>query len=92
MLLNFEQIKSITQGAETVEQEKQIVNFYRFTDEERAIYSKTVFRQKAFATAGIRMEFETVSEENETGKYTSTNVDLLKRLSNLEKIVYGKNE
>ena len=40
----------------------------------------------------IRMEFETVSEENETGKYTSTNVDLLKRLSNLEKIVYGKNE
>ena len=62
MLLNFEQIKSITQGAETVEQEKQIVNFYRFTDEERAIYSKTVFSQKAFATAGIGMEFETDGE------------------------------
>jgi hypothetical protein len=38
------------------------------------------------------MEFETVKEDSTTGKYTSTNVDLLKRLSNLEKIVYGKDE
>lgn len=40
----------------------------------------------------LKMEFETVSEGSSTGKYSSTNVDLLKRLSNLEKIVYGKNE
>ena len=40
----------------------------------------------------LKMEFETISEDAETGKFTSTNVDLLKRLSNLEKIVYGKNE
>lgn len=40
----------------------------------------------------LHMEFETVNESNDTGKFTSTNVDLLKRLSNLEKIVYGKNE
>lgn len=39
----------------------------------------------------MRIELEsTVSED--TGKFSSTNVDLLKRLSNLEKIVYGKEE
>lgn len=40
----------------------------------------------------LKMEFDTISEESDTGKFTSNNVDLLKRLSNLEKIVYGKNE
>ena len=40
----------------------------------------------------LRIEFETISESGETGKFTSNNIDLLKRLSNLEKIVYGKNE
>ena len=40
----------------------------------------------------LKMEFDTISEESNTGKFTSNNVDLLKRLSNLEKIVYGKNE
>lgn len=40
----------------------------------------------------LRMEVESISEDNDTGKFTNTNVDLLKRLSNLEKVVYGKNE
>ena len=40
----------------------------------------------------LKMEVETISENSETGKFTSNNVDLLRRLSNLEKIVYGKNE
>lgn len=40
----------------------------------------------------LKMELETMSESSANGKYTSNNVDLLKRLSNLEKIVYGKNE
>lgn len=40
----------------------------------------------------LKMELDSVADENTTGKYTSNNVDLLKRLSNLEKIVYGKNE
>ncbi len=39
----------------------------------------------------LKLELDTRDEEY-TGKYTSNNVDLLKRLSNLEKIVYGKNE
>ncbi len=30
--------------------------------------------------------------ENSSSKFSSNNVDLLRRLSNLEKIVYGKNE
>ena len=40
----------------------------------------------------LRIEFETITESSDTGKFTSNNIDLLKRLSNLEKIVYGKNE
>ena len=59
MTLNLEQINSVTQGAEVVEQENGIVKFYRFTKEEQEIYSKTVFYEKTFATAGVQMEFET---------------------------------
>lgn len=59
MTLNLEQIKSVTQGAEVIEQENGIVKFYRFTKDEQAIYAKTVFYQKTFATAGVQMEFET---------------------------------
>lgn len=40
----------------------------------------------------LKVEFETLSETAETGKFTSTNVDLLRRISNLEKVVYGKDE
>lgn len=39
----------------------------------------------------LKMDFESATEEG-TGKFNTNNVDLLKRLSNLEKIVYGKNE
>jgi len=38
----------------------------------------------------LQRDFEDSFED--TGKFSSNNVDLLKRLSNLEKIVYGKNE
>lgn len=68
MTLNLEQIKSVTQGAEVVEQENGIVKFYRFTKEEQAIYAKTVFYEKTFATAGVKMEFET------DGKFLSFSV------------------
>lgn len=41
----------------------------------------------------LKMALESQEESSEsTGKFTTNNVDLLKRLSNLEKIVYGKNE
>ena len=35
------------------------------------------------------MELETLSKETGAGKFNSSNLDILKRLSNLEKIVYG---
>lgn len=40
----------------------------------------------------LKMEAELLKESSESGKFTSNNVDILKRLSNLEKVVYGKNE
>ncbi len=41
----------------------------------------------------LKISLESQEEDSSTnGKFSSNNVDLLKRLSNLEKIVYGKNE
>jgi len=40
----------------------------------------------------LKIELDSQEVEESTGKFVSNNVDLLKRLSNLEKIVYGKNE
>ncbi len=40
----------------------------------------------------LKIELESQEDESSSGKFSSNNVDLLKRLSNLEKIVYGKNE
>ncbi len=40
----------------------------------------------------LKLEIESFKETSEMGKFTSNNVDLLRRISNLEKIVYGKNE
>lgn len=40
----------------------------------------------------MKMILDTQEDANSNGKFTSNNVDMLRRLSNLEKIVYGKNE
>lgn len=40
----------------------------------------------------MKMAIEATEESGSSGKFSSNNVDLLRRLSNLEKIVYGKNE
>ena len=40
----------------------------------------------------LRLEIESIKESSEMGKFTSNNVDLLRRISNLEKIVYGKQD
>lgn len=40
----------------------------------------------------LKIELESQEDDSSNGKFSSNNVDLLKRLSNLEKIVYGKNE
>lgn len=59
MILNFEQIKEITIGAESVERDGEGIKFYRFTKSERELYSKRPFYEKTFSTAGVGMEFET---------------------------------
>ena len=40
----------------------------------------------------LKIELESQEDGENAGKIITNNVDLLKRLSNLEKIVYGKNE
>ena len=40
----------------------------------------------------VKIELNTMIEERSNPKYNSSNVDILKRLSNLEKIVYGNNK
>jgi len=37
----------------------------------------------------VKMENETLLENRESGKFNTSNLDILKRLSNLEKAVYG---
>lgn len=40
----------------------------------------------------LKIEVETVTEETGNGRFNSNNLDVLKRLSNLEKIVYGNKD
>ena len=40
----------------------------------------------------LKMELETAVEETGAGKFNSSNLDILKRLSNLEKVVYGNKD
>ena len=62
--LDFETVKSITLGAVRVEQDGELVRFYRFTEREEEYYknySKN-FYMKTFATAGVKLCFKTDSE------------------------------
>ena len=59
MKLNFNQIKSITQGAERVSEANGRIKFFRFNEEEQKLYSKSEFYPKTFSSAGIHMEFMT---------------------------------
>ena len=40
----------------------------------------------------LKIEVETVTEETGNGRFNSNKLDVLKRLSNLEKIVYGNKD
>ena len=59
MKLNYEQIKSITQGAVNIVETENGFTFHRFNKEEEEYYSKTSHAQKIFSTAGIQMVFKT---------------------------------
>ncbi len=65
MRLTFEQIKSITKGAARVISEDGKIKFLRFTEQQESLYREsgnTDFYKKTFATAGVRLEFETDSK------------------------------
>ena len=65
MKLSFEQIKEITTGAARVEEKDGIVNFYRFTKEQDALYGERTpgMYMKTLATSGIKLSFKTNSKK-----------------------------
>ena len=67
MKLNIEQIREITRGAVRITEEQDGFHFYRFTKEQEELYRMVSeeFFMKSKATAGIRMEFVTNSENLE---------------------------
>ena len=64
MKLTFEQIQSAARGVAYVSEENGLVRFHRFTPEQEELYShcSAEFYAKAFATAGVVLEFDTDSE------------------------------
>ena len=63
MQLSVEQIRSITTGAVSIEQEETGICFYRFNPEQRALYQPRVrlLAEKMLSTAGIQCSFRTDS-------------------------------
>lgn len=59
--------------------------------ENRELKEENTWLETEIRKLKIALEAQEDSGEN-AGKFSTNNVDLLKRLSNLEKIVYGKNE
>ena len=63
MKLSYDQICAITQGAVRIEQESDEIRFFRFTEAEQEMYRlrRKESYLRSFATAGIRLEFDTDS-------------------------------
>lgn len=63
MKLTFAQIKSAARGVAYVSEEKGLIHFHRFTADQEELYShcSPEFYAKAFATAGVILEFDTNS-------------------------------
>lgn len=63
MRLSYDQICSVTQGAVRFEHKHDIVRFFRFTEAEQEMYRQRREESylRSFATAGIRLEFDTDS-------------------------------
>lgn len=64
MNLSLEQIKDITLGAVRVEHNDHGYNFYRFTEEQQALYKNRSddFYDKTFSTSGVQLRFLTDSK------------------------------
>lgn len=63
MQLTFAQIRSITTGAVSLEQEENGIRFYRFNQEQRALFQPrvTYLAEKMLSAAGIQLSFRTDS-------------------------------
>jgi len=59
MELNYEQLRSVALGAVYTEEREDGIRFHRFRPEEKRLYEQRGLYPKLFATAGIRLEFET---------------------------------
>jgi len=59
MKLNFDEVKSITQGAARVEKGEKGVRFFRFNKEEEEAYSSSSHLPKTYSTSGVQMLFRT---------------------------------
>ena len=57
MLLTFQQINSITQGAFWLDNTDGLVGFHRFSREEEEMYAPTQFRGRSLSTSGIQLIF-----------------------------------
>lgn len=64
MKLNIDQIRKITRGTVRIEEKEDGVHFYRFTEAQNELYKsvRRDFGVKAYATAGVRLEFLTNSK------------------------------
>lgn len=62
MIVPYEQIASVTQGAVSIEQKEDGMHFHRFTKAQEEGYAKTRFHLRQYATAGIRLYFKTDSK------------------------------
>ena len=62
MQLSYEQIVGITQGAVYIDKNGESIQFHRFTPEQEAVYDKSEYHPKQYATAGIRLCFRTDSK------------------------------
>ena len=63
MKLNIDQIRAVCQGAVRIEETSEGVRFYRFTEEQEELYRLRGcgLYEKTFATAGMKLCFETDS-------------------------------
>jgi len=64
MRLSFEQIKSATTGISRIKEEADGIFFYRFSEEEEALYRQKrseSMTMKTFSTSGVRLRFRTDS-------------------------------
>jgi len=63
MKLDFAQIRSMTMGAVRIAETENGIRFYRFTEEQEALYQEKnpSFYKKSFCTSGVQLRFRTDS-------------------------------